>query len=40
MRCKVCGSEKFEFVSEERIDGMGEHASDIGYYRCRKCGVK
>ena len=37
-KCKICGSEEFEFVPEERLDGIGEHASDIGYYRCKRCG--
>ena len=37
-KCKICGSEEFEFVPEERLDGIGEHTSDIGYYRCKRCG--
>ncbi|MFB5620039.1 MAG: hypothetical protein ACE5RC_02760 [Nitrosopumilus sp.] len=40
MKCKVCGSEKFEFISQERIEEPGEHTSDIGYYQCKKCGKK
>jgi len=40
MKCKVCGSEKFEFVSEERIEEPGECTSDIGYYKCKRCGTK
>jgi hypothetical protein len=39
-KCKVCGSEKFEFVSEERVEEPGEYTSDIGYYKCKKCGAK
>ena len=39
-KCNVCGSERFEFILEERIDEIGEHASDIGYYRCKRCGAK
>ena len=39
-KCKVCGSEEFEFVSEERIEEIGEHTSDIGHYRCKRCGAK
>ena len=39
-KCKVCGSEKFEFISEERIEELGEYTSDIGYYKCKKCGAK
>lgn len=31
-KCKACGSEEFEFVSE------GQN-SDMGYYRCKRCGV-
>lgn len=33
-KCKVCGSEEFEFISDP-----GEHASDGGYYKCKKCGA-
>jgi len=40
MKCKVCGSEKFEFISEERIEKPGEYTSDIGYYKCKRCGAK
>ena len=29
-KCKACNSEEFEFVSEEH--------SDIGYYKCKRCG--
>ncbi len=39
-KCKVCGSEKFEFISEERIEEPGEYPSEIGYYKCKKCGTK
>jgi hypothetical protein len=39
-KCKVCGSEKFEFISEERIEEPGEYTSEIGYYKCKKCGAK
>ena len=40
MKCKVCGSERSEFVSEERIEMPGEYTSDIGHYKCRRCGTK
>ena len=40
MRCKVYISEKFEFVSHERIEESGEYTSDIGYYKCKRCGNK
>ena len=40
MKCKVCGSEKFEFVSQERIEEPGGPISDIGYYKCKRCGSK
>ena len=39
-KCKVCGSEEFEFISEERVEEPGEYPSDIGYYKCKKCGTK
>lgn len=39
-KCKVCGSEEFEFISEERVEEPGEYTSDIGYYKCKKCGAK
>lgn len=39
-KCKVCGSEDFEFLSERRIEEPGEPISDEGYYRCKKCGAK
>ncbi|MCE2506105.1 MAG: hypothetical protein J4F36_06500 [Nitrosopumilaceae archaeon] len=39
-KCKVCGSEEFEFISEERIEDLGEYTSDIGCYKCKKCGAK
>ena len=39
-KCKVCGSEEFEFISEERIEEPGELTSDQGYYKCKKCGAK
>jgi len=31
-KCKFCGSEEFEFISEK------EPNSDFGYYKCKKCG--
>ncbi|WP_428324715.1 hypothetical protein [Nitrosopumilus sp.] len=37
-KCESCGSEDFEFISEERVEEPGEHASDIGHYKCKKCG--
>ena len=39
-KCKVCGSEDFEFISEEHVEEPGEYTSDIGYYRCKRCGAK
>lgn len=39
-KCKVCGSEDFEFISDRRIEEPGEPISDEGYYRCKKCGGK
>ena len=39
-KCNVCGSEEFEFISEERVEEPGEHTSDLGYYKCKKCGAK
>jgi hypothetical protein len=39
-KCKVCGSEEFEFISEARVEKPGEYTSDIGYYKCKKCGAK
>lgn len=39
-KCGICGSEEFEFVSEERMEEPGEHTSDIGYYKCKRCGAK
>jgi len=39
-KCSVCGSEDFEFVSEEKIEEPGEYTSDSGYYKCKKCGAK
>jgi hypothetical protein len=39
-KCKVCGSEDFEFLSERRIEEPVEPISDEGYYRCKKCGAK
>ena len=39
-KCKVCGSEDFEFISERRIEEYGESISDEGYYKCKKCGAK
>lgn len=40
MKCKVCGSEEFEFVLDTHIEEIGEPVSDEGYYRCKKCGAK
>ena len=40
MKCIVCGSENFEFVSQERVEEPGEYTSDIGYYKCKRCGNK
>ena len=40
MKCKVCGFEKFEFVLEEHVEKPGEFVHDIGYYKCKRCGVK
>ena len=37
-KCESCGSEDFEFISEERIEEPGEHTSDIGHYKCKRCG--
>lgn len=37
-RCDSCGSEDFEFISEERIEEPGEHTSDMGHYKCKRCG--
>lgn len=37
-KCTVCGSEEFEFISEKRIEELGEPIADEGYYRCKKCG--
>ena len=39
-KCKVCGSENFEFIVDKRIEEPGEPISDEGYYRCKKCGAK
>ena len=39
-KCESCGSEDFEFISEERVEESGEHTSDIGYYKCKKCGKR
>ncbi len=39
-KCSVCGSEDFEFVSEKRTEEIGELPSEVGYYRCKKCGAK
>jgi len=38
-KCQICGSKEFEFISEEEKES-GEYPSDIGYYRCKKCGAK
>jgi hypothetical protein len=37
-KCKVCGSEEFEFVSEN-VEAS-DKTSDAGYYKCKKCGTK
>ena len=39
-KCRVCGSEDFEIISDRRIEEPGESISDEGYYRCKKCGAK
>lgn len=39
-KCSVCGSEEFEFVSEEHVGEPDKHTSDFGYYRCKRCGAK
>lgn len=39
-KCKTCGSEEFEFVSDRRIEEPREPVADEGYYRCKKCGAK
>ncbi len=39
-KCKVCGSEDFEFILDRLIEEPGEPVSDEGYYRCKKCGAK
>ncbi len=39
-KCKVCGSEDFEFIVDKRIEKLGEPLSDEGYYKCKKCGAK
>ncbi|QLH10857.1 hypothetical protein [Nitrosarchaeum sp. AC2] len=38
-KCKVCGSEEFEFISEKRSEKPDEDTYDIGYYKCKKCGT-
>lgn len=38
-KCKVCGSEEFEFISEKRSGKPDEDTYDIGYYKCKKCGA-
>ena len=37
-KCKVCGSDEFEFVVDRRVEEPGEPVSDEGVYRCKKCG--
>ncbi|QLH05834.1 hypothetical protein [Nitrosopumilus ureiphilus] len=39
-KCKVCGSEEFKFISEEHVEEPGEYTSDVGYYKCKRCGAK
>ncbi len=39
-KCKVCGSEDFEFILEEHVEEPGESTHDIGYYKCKRCGAK
>jgi len=34
-KCKTCGSENFEFVSEKQNESI---EMPEGYYKCRKCG--
>ncbi|MCE9653431.1 MAG: transposase [Nitrosarchaeum sp.] len=34
-KCNVCGSKEFEFVSD-----VDSESSDMGYYRCKKCGTQ
>ena len=40
MKCNVCGSERFEFISEEHVEELGESVHDIGYYQFKRCGVE
>ena len=37
-KCSVCGCDEFEFVSKERLEEPGEFISEIGYYKCKRCG--
>jgi len=37
-KCKVCSSEEFEFIPEEKIEKPDEYTLEIGHYRCKKCG--
>lgn len=39
-KCSFCGSEEFEFVSEDHTKKINESDSDLGYYECKKCGMK
>ena len=40
MKCKVCGSENFEFILDEHVESPGETIQDIGHYKCKRCGSK
>lgn len=39
-KCSVCGSEEFEFVSEEHVEESDKYTSDVGYYKCKRCGAR
>lgn len=38
-KCRVCGSEEFEFVIDVQAEDFGEPVSDEGFYKCKKCGT-
>ena len=38
-KCKVCGSEKFEFILDAHVE-TGNVIANIGYDKCKKCGAK
>ena len=40
MKRKVCNSEKFEFVSEERVKEPGEYTAHIRHYQYKRCQTK